>query len=177
MKKHVKETGPTYAVSHNYKHEKSYELHSNDHSMEIMSPSTKNVKLLMHYNSVFASAAGERLSKIGAKFSIIQRSKDVPCEGEYVGDPTIEQSSVVRLNFGASSKGESMGDLSIKPSSSIGIHINLDLGLISQMDAMAYSEIWFSPGEQTDDQLTQLKLVVENPANYEFFYMHIEKSR
>jgi len=56
--------------------------------------------------------------------------ENVPCEGEYVGDPTIEQSSVVRLNLGASSEGESMGDPSVEPSSSIGIHINWDLGLM-----------------------------------------------
>ena len=31
--------------------------------------------LLIHYNIVFASSTGERLSKIEAKFSIIQRSK------------------------------------------------------------------------------------------------------
>ena len=31
--------------------------------------------LLMHYNIVFASSTGERLGKIEAKFSIIQRSK------------------------------------------------------------------------------------------------------
>jgi len=124
MKKYVKETSPTYAVSHNYKHEKSYEAHLDDHSMEIMSPSTKKgdqpretllnehvgtwgwlksheypsvanehcaycllilnfmlslvhlvvclyttfkAKLLMHYNIVFASVTGERLSKMGAK--------------------------------------------------------------------------------------------------------------
>ncbi|KAG5621171.1 hypothetical protein H5410_006389 [Solanum commersonii] len=57
--------------------------------------------------------------------------EDVPCEGKYFGDLTVEQSSVVRLNLGASSKGESMGDSSVEPSSSIGIHINWDLGLMS----------------------------------------------
>ena len=31
--------------------------------------------LLMHYNIVFASSTGEKLGKIEAKFSIIQRSK------------------------------------------------------------------------------------------------------
>ena len=41
MKKHVIETDQTYAVFQNYKHEKSYEAHSDDHSTEIMSPSTK----------------------------------------------------------------------------------------------------------------------------------------
>ncbi|KAG5599505.1 hypothetical protein H5410_030875 [Solanum commersonii] len=62
------------------------------------------------------------LVKLGQKFSIFQRSKgefvlgvskitedileDVPCEGEYFGDPTVEQSSVVRLNLGASSEGK-----------------------------------------------------------------------
>ncbi|KAG5600949.1 hypothetical protein H5410_032319 [Solanum commersonii] len=50
--------------------------------------------------------------------------EDVPCEGEYFGDPIVEQSSVVRLNLGASSEGESMGDPFVEPSSSIGIYIN-----------------------------------------------------
>ncbi|KAG5600402.1 hypothetical protein H5410_031772 [Solanum commersonii] len=52
--------------------------------------------------------------------------EDIPCEGEYFGDPTVEQSSVVRLNSGSSSEGESMRDPSVEPSSSIGIHINCD---------------------------------------------------
>ncbi|KAG5579550.1 hypothetical protein H5410_050177 [Solanum commersonii] len=40
MKKNVEETGSIYAVSDNHKHEKSYEVHSDDHSVETMSPST-----------------------------------------------------------------------------------------------------------------------------------------
>ncbi|KAG5611556.1 hypothetical protein H5410_022837, partial [Solanum commersonii] len=86
------------------------------------------------------------LVKLEQKFSIFQRSKvvlvlrgnlywvclkllrifwkDVPCEGEYFGDPTVEQSSIVRLNLGAFSEGESMEDPFVEPSSSIGIHIN-----------------------------------------------------
>uniref|UniRef100_M1DTN0 Uncharacterized protein n=1 Tax=Solanum tuberosum TaxID=4113 RepID=M1DTN0_SOLTU len=50
--------------------------------------------------------------------------EDVPCEGEYFGDPIVEQSSLFRLNLGASSEGETMGDPSVEPSLSIGIHIN-----------------------------------------------------
>ncbi|KAG5600941.1 hypothetical protein H5410_032311 [Solanum commersonii] len=50
--------------------------------------------------------------------------EDVPCEGEYLGDPTVEQRSVVRVNLDSSCEGESMGDPSVEPSSSIGIHIN-----------------------------------------------------
>ena len=55
--------------------------------------------------------------------------EDVPCEGKYFGDPTNEQSSVVRLNIDALSEGESMGDTFVKPSSSIGNHINWNLEL------------------------------------------------
>ncbi|KAG5589752.1 hypothetical protein H5410_040266 [Solanum commersonii] len=160
MKKHVKETSPIYAVSHNYKHEKYYEAASDDHSLEIMSPSTKKgvqprETLLKEYlyasipllNSSYSCTitlylhlSQERLSKIGEKFIIIQRSKgksvlsvskiteevlkDVPCEGEYFEDPTVEQSSIVRLNVSVSSDGESMGDPSVEPSSFIGIHTN-----------------------------------------------------
>ncbi|KAG5610328.1 hypothetical protein H5410_021609 [Solanum commersonii] len=67
----------------------------------------KTSYLCTHCGSI-GHSRGESLSKIGAKFSNIQRSKgesvlgmskiteevleDVPCEGEYVGDPTDEQS-------------------------------------------------------------------------------------
>ena len=57
--------------------------------------------------------------------------EDLHCEGEYFGDPILEQSSLVRLNLGASSKRESMRDTSVEPSSSIGNHINWDIGLTS----------------------------------------------
>ncbi|KAG5616301.1 hypothetical protein H5410_016125 [Solanum commersonii] len=102
------------------------------------------VKEVPKKTSYLCTHCGERLSKIGANFSIIQQSKgesvlgvskitkkvleDVPCEGEYFGDPTI----IIRLNLGASSEAESMGDPSVEPSSSIGIHINWDLGLMSK---------------------------------------------
>ena len=56
--------------------------------------------------------------------------EDLPCEGEYFGDPTLEQSSLVRLNLDASSKGESMRDPSVEHSSSIGNPINWDFELI-----------------------------------------------
>ena len=59
-------------------------------------------------------------------------SKVLHCEGEYFGDPTLEQSSLVRLNFGASSEGKSMRDSSVKPSSSIRNHMNWKFGLISK---------------------------------------------
>ena len=49
--------------------------------------------------------------------------KDLACEGKYFEDPTLEQNSLVRLNVGAPSEGESMGDLYVEPSSSIGNHI------------------------------------------------------
>ena len=58
--------------------------------------------------------------------------KDSPCEGEYFGDPTLEYSSLVRLNLSASSEGEPMGDSSVEPSSSIGNHINWNFGLMSK---------------------------------------------
>ncbi|KAG5620715.1 hypothetical protein H5410_005933 [Solanum commersonii] len=62
-------------------------------------------------------------SKLGVSKITEEVLEDVPCEREYVGDPTIEQSSVVRLNLSASSEGESMRDPSVEPSSSIMIHI------------------------------------------------------
>ncbi|XP_069154310.1 uncharacterized protein [Solanum lycopersicum] len=37
---------------------------------------TLKVMLLMHYNIAFASSTAERLGKVEAKFSIIQRSKE-----------------------------------------------------------------------------------------------------
>ncbi|KAG5584817.1 hypothetical protein H5410_045251 [Solanum commersonii] len=43
------------------------------------------------------------------------------------GDPIVEQRLLFRLNLGASSEGETMGDPSVEPSPSIGIHINWDL--------------------------------------------------
>ena len=58
--------------------------------------------------------------------------KDLACEGKYFEDPTLEQTSLVRINLGASSKGESMGDSSVEPSSSIGNHINWNFGLMSK---------------------------------------------
>ena len=56
--------------------------------------------------------------------------EDLNCEGEYFGDPILKQSSLVRINLGASSKRESMRDTSVEPSSSIGNHINWDFELI-----------------------------------------------
>ncbi|KAG5582506.1 hypothetical protein H5410_053133 [Solanum commersonii] len=74
--------------------------------------------------STFVPYKIEGESVYGVSKIIEEVLKDVPCEGEYIGDRTIEQSSVVRLNSGASSERESMGNPSIEPSSSIGIHIN-----------------------------------------------------
>ena len=58
--------------------------------------------------------------------------KDLACEGKYFEDPTLEQNSLVRLNVGAPSEGESMGDLSVEPSSSIGNHIKWNFRLMSK---------------------------------------------
>ena len=56
--------------------------------------------------------------------------EDLHCEGEYFEDPILKQSSLVRINLGASSKRELMRDTSVEPSSSIGNHINWDFELI-----------------------------------------------
>ena len=63
---------------------------------------------------------------------MIKVLEDLPCEGEYFRDPILEQSSLVRLNVGASSEGKSMGDPSVEPSFSIGNHIIWDFGLMSK---------------------------------------------
>ena len=66
----------------------------------------------------------------GESFVLGKVLEDLPCEGEYFGDPTLEQSSLVRLNLGASSKRESIRDTFVEPSSSIGNHINWNFVLI-----------------------------------------------
>ncbi|KAG5587274.1 hypothetical protein H5410_047708 [Solanum commersonii] len=68
-----------------------------------------------HNTKVGISFVKEGKSLLGVSKITEEVLEDVPCEGEYFGDFTVEQSLVVRLNLDASSEGESMGDPYVEP--------------------------------------------------------------
>ncbi|KAG5620342.1 hypothetical protein H5410_005560 [Solanum commersonii] len=81
-----------------------------------------------------ASTLGESI--LGVSKITEEVLEDVPCEGEYFGDPIVEQSSRFRLNLGASSEGETMGDPSVEPRNRLREHVPLTVSIEFKDDSI-----------------------------------------